>query len=90
MVVVVVVVKLYFVSNSGVALRALLSPSYKILKLKEIIAMYIHSNKRNIFCSSAPKRKCGNFKLLFCRGRNGIVVKCVPHVHHAYFSLFNQ
>ena len=45
---------------------------------------YIHSNKANIiiFCSLAPNqiRKCGNFKLWFCRGRRGIVVKHMPHV----------
>ena len=85
------VVKLYFVSNLRVASKALVSPSYKVIKLKKIITMHIHStDKRNILCSSAPNRKCGNFKLLFCRGRHGIVVKCVPHVQHAYFSLFNQ
>ena len=44
--VLVVVVKLYFVSNLRVALRALASPGYKILKLKEIITISIHSNKR--------------------------------------------
>ena len=66
------VVKLYFVSNLRVASRALVSPSYKVIKLKEIITMHIHStDKRKIFCSSVPNRKCGNFKLSFCRGRHG-------------------
>ena len=32
-------------------------------------------------------RKCGNFTLLFCRGRHGIISKCVPHVQHAYILL---
>ena len=32
-------------------------------------------------------RKCGSFMLLFCRGRHGTILKCVPHVQHAYFSL---
>ena len=31
----------------------------------------------------------GNFTLLFCRERHGIVGKCVQHVQHAYFSLFH-
>ena len=31
--------------------------------------------------------KCGNFRLLFCRGRHGLVRKCVPHVQHDYFLL---
>ena len=26
----------------------------------------------------------------FCRGREGLVHKYVPHVHHDYFSSFNQ
>ena len=84
----------YFVLNLRVALRALVSPSYKILKFKETITMFIHSKKTNIniFVSLAPNRiwKCGNFKLWFCKGRRGIVVKYMPHVQHAYFSLFNQ
>ena len=44
--------------NLRVELRALVSPSYKILKLKETITVYIHSNKTNvnIFCSLAPNR----------------------------------
>ena len=41
-------IKLYFVSNLRVALRALVSPSSKILKIKETITMYIHSNKANV------------------------------------------
>ena len=57
--------------------KPLVSPSYKILKLKETITVYIHlySTNINIFCSLAPNRirKCGNV-----------------HVQHAYFSLFNQ
>ena len=37
-------------------------------------------------CSSChQKRKCVNFALLFCRGRHGIVRKCVLHVQHVYF-----
>ena len=63
--------KLYFVSNLRVTLRALVSPSYKILKFKETITMYKHSNKTNIniFGRRAPNRipKRGNFKLWFCR-----------------------
>ena len=51
------------------------SLSYKILKIKETITVYVHSNNTNIniFCSLAPNRirKCGNV-----------------HVQHAYFSLF--
>ena len=34
--------------------------------------------------------KCGNFTLLFCRGRHGLVHKCVPHVQHACFSTPEQ
>ena len=56
--------------------------------------MYIQSNKTNIniCCSLAPNwiRKCGNFKLWFCRGRRGIVAKymqVMQHVQLAYFSL---
>ena len=62
--------KLYFVSNFRVALRALVSPSSKILKIKETITMHINSNKANVHifcCSLAPNRiqKCGKFKLWF-------------------------
>ena len=34
--------------------------------------------------------KCGNFALLFCRLRHGIVLECVPHVQHAYCPPFDQ
>ena len=72
----------------------LVSLSSEILKVKETITMHIHSNKANvnIFCSLAPNRirKCGHFKLWFCKGWHRIVVKYMPHVQHAYFSLFNQ
>ena len=52
-------------------------------------------NKRNsifsVVCGSwLHKRKCGNFTLLFCRGRHGIVLKFVLHVQHAYFSSLYQ
>ena len=62
--------KLYFVSNLRVALRALVSPGYKILKIKETITMHINSNKANVHilcCSLDPNRiqKCGKFKLWF-------------------------
>ena len=33
---------------------------------------------------------CGNFTLSFGRLRQIIVLKCVPHVQHDYFSSFNQ
>ena len=54
--------------------------------------VYTHSSKTNIniFGSLALNRSCGNFKLWLSRGRRGIVVKYMPHVQHAYFSLFNQ
>ena len=32
--------------------------------------------------------KYGDGTLMFCRGRHGIVIKCVLHVQHAYFSSF--
>ena len=34
--------------------------------------------------------KFGNFTWSFGRLRQRIVLKCVPHVQHDYFSLFNQ
>ena len=34
--------------------------------------------------------KCGNFTLLFWRGRHGLVYKLVPHVQHASFSSLDQ
>ena len=34
--------------------------------------------------------KFGNFTLSFGRLRQRIVIKCVPHVQHDYFSSFNQ
>ena len=36
---------------------------------------------------SPRNHKYDNFKLLFCRGRQKIVLRCVPHVQHAYFFL---
>ena len=35
-------------------------------------------------------RKFGNFTLLFHKGRHGIVLRCVWHVQHACFSLFQS
>ena len=31
-----------------------------------------------------------NFELLFCRGPNNIVQKCLPQVQHAYLSSLDQ
>ena len=42
-------------------------------------------------CSSCHQNgKYGNFTLLFCRGRHGLVLKCVSHVQHDYFSSLDQ
>ena len=44
-----------------------------------------------VLCSSCHQnRKLGNFTMLFYKRPNGIVLKCVPHVQNAYFSLFHQ
>ena len=44
-----------------------------------------------VVCSSCHQNgQCGNFTLLFCRGRHELVHKCVPHVQHAYFSSLDQ
>ena len=44
-----------------------------------------------VWSSCCQNRKCGNFSLLsLCEWRHGIVLKCALHVHHAYFSSFNQ
>ena len=51
---------------------------------------------KNCYCILAMKlnkvktAKCGNFTLLFWRGRHGIILKCVPHVQHAYFLPLDQ
>ena len=46
-------------------------------------------NKRfTVVCSRC--RKFRNFTLSFGRLRQRIVLKCVPHVQHDYFSSFNQ
>ena len=37
--------------------------------------------------SCPQNHKYGNFTLLFCRGRHGVVLKCVPHVQHAQHAL---
>jgi len=42
------------------------------------------------FSSYRLNRKRGNFTLLFCGGLHGIVLRCMPHVQHAYFSSYNQ
>ena len=45
----------------------------------------------SVVCSTCHQNgKCGNFTLLFCRGRHGLGHKCVPHVQHAYFSSLGQ
>ena len=42
-------------------------------------------------CSSCQQNlKFGNFTLSFVRLRQRILLKCVPHVQHDYFSSFNQ
>ena len=39
-----------------------------------------------VVCSSIHQNaKCGNFTLLFCRGRHGLVHNSVSHVQHDYF-----
>ena len=44
--------------------------------------------KLTVVCSSVHQNgKCGNFTLLFCRGRHGVVHKSVPH---DYFSTLDQ
>ena len=56
--------------------RLVCAPLNYIRRIKDLL----------LLCSSCQNRKCGNFTLLFCRGQHGIVLKCVPHVQHAYFS----
>ena len=64
------------------------------VKSGSIVVGIADSNKTNInifFCLASNRiRKCGKFKLWLCKVRRGIVVKYMPHVQHAYFSLFNR
>ena len=46
--------------------------------------------ERKIYCCLFTKVKFSNFTLSFGRLRQRLVVKCVPHVQHDYFSSFNQ
>ena len=48
----------------------------------------IQKHIKVVCLSCHHNRKCDDFTL-FCRGRDGIVLNCVPHVQHAYFSSFN-
>ena len=44
-----------------------------------------------VVCSNCHQnRNSGNFTLLFCSRGHGLLLKCVPHVQHAYFSSFDQ
>ena len=51
----------------------------------------VYEMYKNEKCTcKAGKTKLGNFTLSFGRLRQRIVLKCVPHVQHDYFSSFNQ
>ena len=53
---------------------------------------YLYSNEKfSVACSSYNQsNKCGNFTLLFCRGKHGFVLKCVPHVQPLIFPNWNN
>ena len=42
------------------------------------------------YVAGRQNHKCANFTLLFCRGRHGIILKCVAHVQYVYILPFDQ
>ena len=55
------------------------------------VAVNIENERFTVLCSRCrDKLKFGNFTLSFGRLRQRIVLKCVPHVQHDYFSSFHQ
>ena len=59
--------------------------------VRSAVEVNIANERFTVVCSRCRENlKCGNFTLSFGRLRQGIVLKCVPHVQHDYFSLFNQ
>ena len=58
---------------------------------RSAVEVIIESERFIVVCSSCRENfKFGNFTLSLGRLRQRIVLKCVPHVQHDYFSSFNQ
>ena len=55
------------------------------------VEVNIENERFTVGCSRCHSNiKFGNFTSSFGRLRQRILLKCVPHVQHDYFSLFNQ
>ena len=58
---------------------------------KSAVEVNIENERLAVVCSPCRQNlKFGNFTLSFDRLRERIVLKCVPHVQHEYFSSFSQ
>ena len=58
---------------------------------RSAVEQNIENERFTVVCSRCRLNlKFGNFTLSFGRLRQRIVLKCVPHVQHDYFSSFNQ
>ena len=58
---------------------------------RSAVEVNIENERFTVMCSRFGQNlKLGNFTLSFGRLRQRIVLKCVPHVQHDYFSSFNQ
>ena len=55
-----------------------------------VLVISNHSPNYSLNCTPLSPITITDFTLLFCRGRHGVILKCVPHVQHAYFSSANQ
>ena len=58
---------------------------------RSAVAVNIEKERFAVVCSRCRQNlKFGNFTLSFDRLRERIVLKCVLHVQHEYFSSFSQ
>ena len=54
------------------------------------VEVNIENERITVACSRCENLKFRNFTLSFSSSRQRIVLKCMPHVQHDYFSSFNQ
>ena len=68
----------------------MLKKVYKWLVCKPLNYLYSSYTFSVPLSSCNQNTKCGNFTVLFSRREHNFVLKCVPHVQHAYLSQLEQ
>ena len=57
---------------------------------RSAVEVNIENKRITVVCSRCENLKFGNFTLSFSSSGQRIVLKCMTHVQHDYFSSFNQ